>query len=100
MAAEHGSWKTIEAAVEKSAVHGSVGAMKLARTICIEQPDNNSLCTILKDRIVRPHFVNPLGHCVVVELFYFVLVHDGFSHDLWPVSVNLRSREVDNAKTI
>ena len=76
----------------------AVGAVVLARTVGVEQADDDGLGAVLGGRVAHLHLVHPLGHGVVVELLDLVLIHHVLDHQVRPVAVHLGGREVDQPK--
>ena len=50
-------------------------------------------------RIADLHLVDPLGHGVVIELLDLMVVHNGFDHQVGPVSVDLGGGKVNETES-
>src|SRR5690349_9861307 len=98
MTAKDGPGKIVQRAVKEAAVYGSIRTVVLARAISIEQTHDHRLGAVLQRRIADLHFVDPLRHRVVVELLDLILVHHGLDHQIGPVAVDFRRREMDQSK--
>src|SRR5262249_31226982 len=85
-------------AIEKSAIHRAIRTVILAWSIRIEQPYDDCLSPILQRRVSDLHFVDPLRHRIVIQLFDFILVHYSLDHQIGPVAVNLGRRKVYETK--
>src|SRR5690349_8986280 len=98
MPAKNGPRQIVQRAVKKPAVYRSIRTVVLARPVSIEQPHDNALGAVLQRRIADLHFVDPLRHRVVVELLDLILVHHRFDHQIGPVAIDFRRREMNQAK--
>lgn len=99
MTAIYSPWRIGERAVEEAAVHASVGAVVFAGPVSVEQPDDDRFRAVLLRGVSDLHFVDPLGHRVVVHLLDFVFIHHGFDHQFRPIAIDFGRRQMNELET-